>query len=118
MTDTRLWELDDGSTWWFAAVDQRACRAQWIAACIDSHGYRVEADILADLGEPSIRIVLIDRARKILIVDDEHMAPCPHCGTPDKVHAKRSLLDVWREDNNLPPERRAKHGALANSEWP
>jgi len=116
--ETRIFEVDDGSTWWFAAVDRHDARRRWLQACIEIYGNKSEADVLEDYGEPEILPVVWATAAKIKIKDDDHMAPCPTCGTPNKAYAKRSLLDVWLEDRAKPPERRARCGALANSEWP
>jgi excinuclease UvrABC ATPase subunit len=111
-----IYKLDDGSTWWFDAADPLECKRQWLAI-MQEQGYSADQAI-ADFGEPEIERVQLVDAAKVKISTDERTDPCPHCHGTGHVQAFDSLLDVWRDNNQKPTERKAPHGALANSEWP
>lgn len=117
MTESKIFRLEDGSTWHFDAPTQEACRAQWVQACIEMHGYRDEAHIIDEFGEPEIEFIPMLQAMKIMVTDDENTVPCDRCGN-GRLPRKVPLLDWWRENRQKPPEKRAKWGALCNSEWP
>lgn len=107
--------VDDGATYWISAIDAVAARKQWMATLADE-GYDAVGAV-ADLGEPVIRKLQLTEAAGVSVRDDDHTKQCPECCGTGVVVAERTLLEVWQEDNKLPPERQAKHGVLACSEW-
>lgn len=103
-----IWKVNDGSIWHFDAESQRAARAQWVMT--------VRA-VLKDYDEPEITPVMMIDAAEITVTTDES-DPCPLCGGCGLVDHEITLLDAYRENQKAPPEKKAKHGALCNSEWP
>lgn len=118
MPDTRIFSVYDGSIWYFDAVSPLAAHSQWVAACRELHGYTDDRSVLEEFGAPTIKLVTKVAASKIRFTDEETMIECLHCRGTGRVPRVVSLLDWWRENNECSPEKKAKWGALCNSEWP
>lgn len=108
-----IFRIDDGGAIYHVnADDHDAALFQWSAQCRDDG---CDTD---DMDAPEIRRLQLSEAAGVMVRDDDYTAPCPTCATPNMTHKERSLLEVWQNDNALPPKKRARHGILCCSEWP